>query len=130
MTRRTGCRFATVALLGLVLGNPPACLGAEAGLRHDPFIRPQFVPGSSSPVGRQPSADAPAAPEAAPAWQTDLRGVMLAGKGSVANVGGTIVALGATLDGWRLSQVGDGTAVFEKAGRRLLITMNNPGLQK
>lgn len=85
-------------------------------IRHDPFRRPT---GSASAGG--PGQPAPPA-----AWQPTLRGVLLAGKASLANVDGQMVAIGETLEGHRLVSVSDHQAVFEKDGRRMLLDMRRP----
>lgn len=126
---RPGARWTLpLLLIGASLG---VCAG-DGGLRHDPFIRPSLgiAAGPSSATTVSPAGVAPRAEELAPTWQSDLRGVMLAGTGSVANVGGSIVAIGESLDGWRLQQVGDGQALFVKGRKRLLLTMNDAGLRK
>ncbi len=47
--------------------------------------------------------------------------VLLAGQGSLANVDGTLVAIGEKIEGHRLVSVSDRQAVFEKDGRRLVL---------
>lgn len=95
--------WALPPLLSLALASASAADGPA--LRHDPFARP---------------VEAAATPPAAP-WQPTLRGVLLAGQGSLANVDGTLVAIGEKIEGHRLVSVSDRQAVFEKDGRRLVL---------
>lgn len=92
-------------------GDTPA---AGPLIHHDPFRRPAASAGAADP-------DQPA-----PSWQPTLRGVLLAGKASLANVDGQMVAIGETLEGHRLVSISDHRAVFEKDGRRLVLDMRRP----
>lgn len=89
--------------------TPPAPL-----LRHDPFRRP--APPTAPQTGDT------AAPVVA-AWQPTLRGVLLAGAGSVANVDGQMVGIGERIEGHRLVSVSERQAIFEKDGRRIVLDM-------
>jgi hypothetical protein len=89
---------------------------AAPPIRHDPFRRPAGSP--------NPAESGQPAPPAA--WQPTLRGVLLAGKASLANVDGQMVALGETLEGHRLVSISDHQAVFEKDGRRMVLDMRRP----
>lgn len=128
---RRARRAASLALL-LCLVSGASRGGAAPGLRHDPFTRPgatgNSVPGAVAPLLGGAPGDAVAVVEVP--WQPELRGVMLAGRASVANVGGTTLGLGESIDGWRLLQIEDGKAVFGRGGRRTTLTMSNPGQQK
>ena len=103
--------WALPPLLSLAFASAIAADGPA--LRHDPFARP---------VEPAATAGQPAAAPPAP-WQPTLRGVLLAGLGSLANVDGTLVAIGEKIEGHRLLSVSDHQAVFEKDGRRLVLDM-------
>lgn len=100
----------------------PVGVGTQGEIRsapvihHDPFRRP-----AGSTTDAEPGQPAPPA-----AWQPILRGVLLAGKASLANVDGQMVAIGETLEGHRLVSISDHRAVFEKDGRRLVLDMRRP----
>lgn len=106
-------------LLTLLLALPAGAADpADDGprLRHDPFRRPGG--GALAPV----AGDAAAPVE----WQPRLRGVLLSGPRSLANVDGQMVAIGERLDGHRLLSVTEYQAVFEKDGRRVTLDMRRP----
>ena len=92
--------------------EPPAA----PRLHHDPFRRPGGT--LLAPV----AGDAPAPVE----WQPRLRGVLLSGAASLANVDGQMVAIGEKIDGHRLLSVTEYQAVFEKDGRRVTLDMRRP----
>ncbi len=79
---------------------------------RDPFSRPEL-----------PRAIAQAGPAESPAATLELRGILLAGKHSVVNLGGTIVALGEAVDGYLLTEVGEGEAVFLKDNESIRIRL-------
>lgn len=122
--RITTCSAARLAMLALI-----SVLGVAANaqpLRNDPFARPRL--GSEAALAS--SADGPPAAEPAPPWQPELRGVMQAGAASLANVGGRVVTIGESVDGWRLVRVDDGTALFVHGRRQTILSMNNAGQNK
>lgn len=111
-------------LVTLLLIAPPALAGDASApaptpaplIRHDPFRAPSGA------------AQAPDVPAAAPVevWAPRLRGILHAGRGSLANVDGQLVAVGESLDGHRLLSVSDYQAIFEKNGRRVILDMRRP----
>ena len=113
MTRRRS------ALSALLLAPYAAWVMAgevDAGLRHDPFARPDLA--------MAPASGAQASELAAKEWKPQLRAVIAAGKSSMVNVEGTIVSLGGQIDGFRLTRVEEGKAVFMKDGVRVELTMS------
>jgi hypothetical protein len=87
----------------------------DAGLRNDPFARPNLA--------LAPASAAQASEVAAKEWKPQLRAVILAGRSSMVNVEGTIVSLGGQIDGFRLTGVEDRKAVFTKDDARVELTM-------
>ena len=120
---RSALAAAPRAAHACALGAALAAGAAAQPLRHDPFARPRLGPAPAS--GAAPGAAAPA--EADP-WRPVLRAVMQAGRDSVVNVDGRLVAIGETIDGYRLVKVEDARAVFSKDGRRTTLTMHDAGL--
>lgn len=99
-------------LLGCLLGGSAAAQQGDPGvpaskLHFDPFKRPApaVVPVRAAP-----------APAPAPEWTPRLRGVMVAGRESMANVDGVLVAIDEQVDGRRLVEVTERRAVFEMDG--------------
>lgn len=106
------------ALAGLLLAAHASWVIAgspDTGLRHDPFVRPDLA--------AAPASGAQASEIAARAWKPQLRAVVVAGKGSMVNVDGTIVLLGGEVDGFRLVGVEERKAVFTKDGARIEVSI-------
>ena len=109
-----------VALLLALAGNTEE--RTRARLRFDPFAVPQL---------ERPS-DAEAAPAARErGWAPILRATLVAGDDSLANLGGTLLALGEESHGYRLVEVRAWEAVFEYGGERkvLPVTSSEEGSQ-
>ena len=90
---------------------PPGA--GEVSLRFDPFERPDLW----QPAGSDP--DSRARPE--PGWQPTLRATLVAGAGSLANLGGSVLQLGEEAHGYRLREVRRWEALFEKGGVTLVL---------
>lgn len=98
---------------------------AAGPLLHDPFARPLLaVPGPNNPVTAKTGA------EAEVPWNPKLTAVMVAGKNSLVNLDGTIIGIGEEKDGYRLVQVRDREAVFNKGKKRIVLKMETPVLQQ
>ena len=104
-------------LLAAALAAPPADAGETSApkLHFDPFEKPAVL--TAPPP---PAATAVAEP---PPWAPVLRAVMVAGAASMANVDGHLLRMGEEVDGYRLVEVTDRRAVFERDGvlRELVI---------
>lgn len=100
-----------------------ACQAAgSAGILHkNPFAHP--LPESSQPV--QDAAGA--APEASLALE--LRGTMLAGAGSLANIGGMILGIGQEVDGYRIVSIHERQVVVEKNGEQRTLSVDNEDVE-
>ena len=85
-------------------------------LRHNPFAPPALTqnlrPASSSPIV-----------QATPSWTPELRATVVAGPQSLVNVGGVILSVGEALDGYQLIEIRERAAVFERDGKRRVLTM-------
>lgn len=96
-------------------------------LRHDPFLRPVLMP----PQSRDtifPSLAATGRPEVS--WRPKLVAVMVAGSSSVVNLEGRLVGLGEAIEGYRLIQVREREALFEKGRTRVLLVMDLPAIER
>ncbi len=107
-----------IALLfaGLVMGSDVRTANAEGRirLRFDPFAQPGAQtagPGSPGRAGSQR------------AWSPELRATLVSGERSLVNLGGTILELGEEAHGYRLLEVREGEAVFERAGSEAVLQL-------
>jgi hypothetical protein len=111
--------------LAAVLACVPGFGWAQAdALRHDPFTRPTFL--KVPPPRAAPPRDGAAVGRAAlpePAWKPELAAVMLAGPKSAVSIDGTLVRIGDEINGHRLIEVRDQTAVFVKNGKRVTLSL-------
>jgi hypothetical protein len=97
------------------LGAYGAGSQADGKLVHNPFKRPASEAMANVAVGNGKKAAQP--------WKPELRAIIVAGKGSMVNVGGTIVLLGGEIEGYRLAEVREHQAVFVKGQERLAANM-------
>ncbi len=86
---------------------------ADTGMPlRDPFVRPLIeLPASSTPT---PVVAAP---------DFTLRALLVAGDKSLANIDGTILALGDEFDGYRLISITQEETLFEKGSNRYRISL-------
>lgn len=105
------CRLGWIALMAL----PVAATAVP--LQHDPFARPSLN-GSTSSAGASISSG------------PKLIAVIVAGKKSLVNLNGTIIGIGEEKDGYRLIEVRDHKAIFEKSKKRIVLDMEIPSLKQ
>lgn len=107
-------------LPGVSAGQAPAAAATDAdlpqALRHNPFDRPRAL-------ARPRAVPAQVTPPAPP---LEVRGVLLAGEGSLANVDGEIVAPGERVGEHELVRVQEDGAVFRHQGQEILIKLSEP----
>ncbi len=101
---------------GLVMGPDVLAANAESRirLRFDPFAQPGAQtagPGRPGPAGAQR------------AWSPELRSTLVSGERSLVNLGGTILELGEEAHGYRLLEVREDQAVFERAGSEIVLKL-------
>lgn len=113
-------RIAALFGLWLVL-LPPVAQGFEP--RSKPFAHPD--PGTVPAVARQSQA-APASTGGESLDGRSLRGMVLNGKHSYANVDGRLIRLGESLDGWRLIRLNTDSAIFLRRGQRQTLVLQRP----
>ncbi len=110
-----------IALLfaGLAMGSDVRTAHAEGRirLRFDPFAQPGTQAAGSGRPG-------PAASQRA--WSPELRATLVSGERSLVNLGGTILELGKETHGYRLLEVREDEAVFERAGSEVVLQMTGP----
>ncbi len=120
-------RSRVLVYLAAGLACTPGFGWAQAdALNHDPFARPAFLK-VTPPSAAQPRGNAGvrkgALPE--PAWKPELTAVMVAGPKSVVSIDGKIVRLGEEIDGHRLVEVHEQTAVFVKDRKRVTLSLRD-----
>lgn len=82
-------------------------------LSRDPFQPPAEFTAAPGKPGQAPLAAG---------VQPRIRGILLAGDQSLVNLGGELIGIGETANGYRLLQVGEAHAVFQRGDE--VITLN------
>ena len=105
-----------VIALSLVATAAPAAAPSE--LEHNPFARPAWetVADERVPILAGPATSV----------SMGLRATMVGRQGSLANVAGTIVAIGENVQGFQLVAVFEDRAVFEHQGDRITVYVRPP----
>ena len=112
-----------LSLVAVLAGFPELSLSQAAKLQHDPFARPAL---SGLQQARQPEPRGNGkATAAAPAPKLKLLAVMAAGPDSIANVDGVMVRIGDEVNGYRLVEVHERYAVFEKNKTRFSVSISS-----
>ena len=120
-------RSRVLVYLAAGLACTPGFGWAQAdALNHDPFAPPAFLtapPLTAAPARGNAGVGKGALPE--PAWKPELTAVMVAGPKSVVSIDGKIVRLGEEIDGHRLVEVHEQTAVFVKDRKRVTLSLRD-----
>ena len=91
------------------------------GLKHDPFARPVLAPRPMSAT--LVPANTIKAPVPESAWRPELRAILMAGPKSIVNVDGALVQIGELVNGYRLVEVHEETAVFIYNKKRVTLSL-------
>ena len=102
-------RLSLVLLIALLA----TATAAEDTLRHNPFSRPDL--GNRATPGSGASSGA-----------LDLRAILMAGRRSLVNVGGDLIGVGESVNGFELIAVGDGHARFRRGTETLTVHLLEP----
>jgi len=110
--------LAIIGLAAVVSAVAPYAQAAEPELQHNPFDRPEelLLISSSAP------ANSTSTVESGPL----LRAVLAAGPKSVVNLGGVILRIGESADGYRLLSVEEGGATFSRDGEKVVFSLFEP----
>lgn len=101
-------------MAGLLLVAAGTCAADDtATLRVNPFLRPDAGNGAA------------AAAAATDTGAMELRGIMMAGALSLANIGGRIIGVGEQINGYRLVAVNTDGVVLEREGVREVLEVRN-----
>jgi hypothetical protein len=111
---KTNCGRVLVTILLLCVCGSAWAADPLPAVRRSPFIAPaRFV------------RSQPLLPAALPATVLHLRATMIARGWSMADVNGTMLTPGETIDGYRLLQVRENEAVFMKDGSRVVVSIDD-----
>ena len=119
-----GVRRTTVLLLAGAAGLALTCQAAgQAGILHrNPFAH-------ALPEISQPAAGT-ANPSTAAGTSLELRGTMMAGSDSLANIGGLILGIGQEVEGYRIVSIHERWVVIEKNGEQRTLSVDREDVQK
>lgn len=111
-------RFYLILCTGICSFSASGAENPQANrVRHDPFQRPALPQSSiTAPEAEKPTAQQP--------WAPKLSGTLRAGRNSMANVNGNIVKLGETIDGYKLIEVDERSAIFVKNKQSTHLTID------
>ncbi|HYT15520.1 MAG TPA: hypothetical protein VEL80_03930 [Burkholderiales bacterium] len=98
-------------LAAVLAGLPKSSFSQGGKLQHDPFARPALA---GLQHASRPGPGRNGEPTAASTRRLKVQAVMVAGPESIANVNGTMVRIGDQVYGYRLVEVHERGAVFEK----------------
>jgi len=90
----------------------------QVELLRNPFARPAEAElvASAVSVNEVPTVES----------DTELRAVLVAGPKSIVDFGGVILQIGESTSGYRLLEVGEGTATFNRKGEKIVFSLYEP----
>lgn len=98
-----------IMLSGLVMADVNA-MAAEI-LRHNPFEQPDVIQGRSQKGTTTDSA------------KLELRGTVIDGHDSVANIGGEYYRVDQELSGYRVVRIESGSVTLSRSGTKMVLTL-------
>ena len=113
-------------LAAVLAGLPKSSFSQGEKLQHDPFARPALA---GLQHASRPGPARNGEPTAAATRRLKLQAVMVAGPKSIANVDGTMVRIGDQIYGYRLVEVHERGAVFEKNKTRFVVSIRSDAAQ-
>jgi len=113
-------------LAAVLAGFPKSSFSQGEKLQHDPFARPALA---GLQHASKPGPGRNGEPTAASTRRLKLQAVMVAGPKSIANVDGTMVRIGDQIYGYRLVEVHERGAVFEKNKARFVVSISRDAAQ-
>jgi len=130
---------AIASMVALAAAGAVAQATAPHKLAHDPFDLGtlqrtlqqlmQQAESKSAAAASSSGGTGAAAPAAAqvPVLKAELRAVMVGGARPLVNLGGTILGIGDSVDGFRLVEVRERSAVFVRDGNRVELPLGGKG---
>jgi len=113
-------------LAAVLAGFPKSSFSQGEKLQHDPFARPALA---GLQHASRPGPARNGEPTGAATRRLKLQAVMVAGPKSIANVDGTMVRIGDQIYGYRLVEVHERGAVFEKNKARFVVSIRSDAAQ-
>src|SRR6266545_5404581 len=114
----------SLGLAAVLAGLAESSFSQGEKLQHDPFARPALAG-----LQHAPKAGRNGEPAGASTRRLKLQAVMVAGPKSLANVNGTMVRIGDEVYGYRLVEVHERGAVFEKNKARFAVSIRSDAAQ-
>jgi len=100
----------------ILAGMIPHTLASDPVLTKNPFKRPALTPTLTTSISGTNSEGA---------GGFVLRGTLVAGKSSMANVSGKIIYVGESVDGYRLLSIEEGKVVLVKNNKNITLRMED-----
>lgn len=88
--------------------------------RHDPFAQPVL-----KKLRLKKTHSENTLPESEKPWLPVLTSTLRAGSNSIAIVGGRVIKIGQQVEGYRLLEVGEQDALFEKDGNKIRLRLDD-----
>ncbi len=131
MKHRLPCLLYCISVAGWPVPGLSVGLADGGGdhpvLHHNPFQRPQ--PSALVTAEGMASPERPLRRKTPPP-QLELRATLLSNRTPLVNVDGHILAIGDEIEGYRLTRITEGTAVFTSGQRRLTLTIDSRDLDQ
>lgn len=108
-----------ILAIGLCLSTlTPVAAEQQIRLKFDPFNRPDL---ETLPKPIAVKIEEEKLPDV---WEARLYATIRSGSNSLANVNGNIIAIGESIEGYRLVEVHERIAVFMKKGKRYILNLD------
>jgi hypothetical protein len=107
-----------VAAMSTFISATAEAAEPQVELLRNPFVRPaaEELVASAVNVNEVPTMES----------DTELRAVLVAGPKSIVDFGGVILQIGESTSGYRLLEVGEGTATFNRKGEKIVFSLYEP----
>lgn len=103
------------AVAAVLLSVSVSITNASDEIRRNPFSRPSPEMFTTQAIAN-PS-------RITDEWRAELRAVLVAGRKSNADLGGVILGLGESTNGYRLISVNEGIATFNRGGEKVVLSL-------
>lgn len=115
MNYRCFLRAVVACAAGLTVTFLSGVASASGDIQHNPFARPSVEELNATTSARASRLDE--------VWRPQLRAVLVAGSRSVADLGGVILNIGQSTNGYRLISVREEAATFVRNGEQVVLSL-------